>query len=382
MKKNLLFAALAAAALTSCSYDEVIEVQKDEMTFTVITDNQTKAADVYCQNNLMEVFNVFATYTKDSKTSWYIKNDIIELDNGQWVDKTATRYWSPDGTHDFVAFTNAGTIEALDDQPTTAIKAVNFTPKTDVTEQVDFVYAVNKGLNKEDGNVALNFRHALSQIEFWAKNTNDQLYVVIKDIKVGNTPSKGDFTFPTESTTTAFVNHNQNTTATLNVGTWELSDLVNSYEVDLGEGIFLSRTANHKGLTTSIDVSGNSTRNFTNSLLLLPTSSLTNGKTVAWDPETEIISENAGTYLAINCDIYNVAGSVFDATTDVKVHTGWTYIPVSFSWEPGKKYIYTFVFGQGEGGYTPGGDPTLAPITYSVTVDDFQLGTNSDVELN
>jgi hypothetical protein len=80
----------------------------------------------------------------------------------------------------------------------------------------------------------------------------------------------------------------------------------------------------------------------------------------------------------------------YNSESDVCLHSGWAVIPVSFDWEPGKKYIYTFVFGEGNGGYeggedpdspTPGVDPVLTPITYTVTVDDFQKGYDKDVEM-
>ena len=97
-----------------------------------------------------------------------------------------------------------------------------------------------------------------------------------------------------------------------------------------------------------------------------------------------------GSYLAVNCKIYNVAGEAYNSTSDVCLHSGWAVIPVSFDWKPGKKYIYTFVFGEGNGGYeggedpdspTPGVTPVLTPITYTVTVDDFQKGYDEDVEM-
>lgn len=60
-------------------------------------------------------------------------------------------------------------------------------------------------------------------------------------------------------------------------------------------------------------------------------------------------------------------------------------IPTNTEWKQGKKYIYTFKFiTSGEGGYDPTTDqPTyiLAPITLSVTVDDFAEETNTDVEM-
>ena len=60
-------------------------------------------------------------------------------------------------------------------------------------------------------------------------------------------------------------------------------------------------------------------------------------------------------------------------------------IPVAFNWEQGKKYIYTLVFGEGNGGYEPDPedptpDPVLVPITFTVTVDDFVTPPATEVE--
>ena len=65
---------------------------------------------------------------------------------------------------------------------------------------------------------------------------------------------------------------------------------------------------------------------------------------------------------------------------------GYAYVAIPTSdikWEQGKKYVYTFIFGEG-GGYIPPvdpeepdtdpedpGKPVLVPITFQVTVDDF-----------
>ena len=49
-------------------------------------------------------------------------------------------------------------------------------------------------------------------------------------------------------------------------------------------------------------------------------------------------------------------------------------------WKQGKKYVYTFIFGAGAG-YIPGtDDPTLVPISFKVTVDEFQTA-DIDVEM-
>ena len=87
----------------------------------------------------------------------------------------------------------------------------------------------------------------------------------------------------------------------------------------------------------------------------------------------------------IKCKIRNVAG---DEVADDDVYLWGTAseakelaIPVSLTWKQGVKYIYTFVFGEGIGGYDPEGEEVLVPITFSVTVDDFTSPTSNDIDM-
>ena len=52
----------------------------------------------------------------------------------------------------------------------------------------------------EGAPVSLNFRHALSQIVFQAKNTNPNLYVEISGVKLVNVDDKGNYTLPEKDT--------------------------------------------------------------------------------------------------------------------------------------------------------------------------------------
>ncbi len=80
----------------------------------------------------------------------------------------------------------------------------------------------------------------------------------------------------------------------------------------------------------------------------------------------------------------------------VLLHEGWAIMPLgnlTATWEPGKKYVYTFVFGSGDGGYDGGDgtdpdpdttpDPVLTKISYTCTIDDFDAfaGGNADVDM-
>ncbi len=375
--KKIIFGAFAAAALLSCSKDQLIEENRvnDEISFSVVADNQTKAAAVYCANNLMTEFQVSGTYTYEGTTKWYFQNDEITYSSSAWNNSTV-RYWTA-GTHDFYAIVN-GTMKLSGINETPAVPTVDFTPATNVAEQTDLLYAVAKGKTKSSSAVALNFRHALSQIEFKAKNTNAKLHVEISRVRVGQTPGAGTFTFPEVATDVNFTDHNQDGNHTHTTGTWSVNT-PKDYSVSFSP---VTVTGNNSavGLTLSTDAA-DASRNFTNSMLLLPTPA-----TTAWTPGAGE-STFDGTYLGVDCKIYSIAGTAFNAATDVCLHDGMAVIPASFTWESGKKYIYTFVFGDGNGGYDggdpdspkPGVTPVLTPITYTVTVDDFQKGAESDV---
>ena len=419
--KKIIFGAMAAAALLACSKEQVIEQNRanDEIGFSVVAENQTKAEDVYDSNHTMGAFTVSATYTnKDGITSWYFQNDLItkvqDGENYAWKNTAATRYWSADGTHDFYAIVN-GTM-TLDATPA-KLPTVNFTPDTDVAKQKDLLYAVTKGLKKSDKKVVLNFRHALSQIEFKAKNTNSKLYVKISGVQVGNTPGVGTFAYPGKAG---------------EAGVWNSCTTPTDYTVTLSPAVAVAGNNNAVGLTLSTDAIDD-TRDFKKSMLLIPAT------TDAWVPErgegtegpggggdwgnggkddgvypepgadsgdpgndgdndgneqggsehamrryntaSAGASDVTGSYLAVKCEIYNVAGGTYDEDTDVCLYNGWAIIPAAFSWEQGKKYIYTLVFGEGDFGYNggngenpipaPDGEKVVTTMNYDVDVESF-----------
>ena len=265
--------------------------------------------------------------------------------------------------------------------PTTVPTVVDFTPEAVVANQMDLLYAVAFDKSRADQTVTLNFRHALSQVEFRAKNTNEKLHVIISGVTVGQVPSTGTFTYPTEESNDQFVDHDQVKTNGAETGTWALKDTKTDYSVAISD-LPIVKNANNTpvDLTISKDINDN-TRDFKKSMLLLPTSSITGGNgTTAWTPAAGE-TEYDGSYLAVNCQIYNIEGAEFNPGSDVILHNGWAYIPVSFNWEPGKKYIYTFVFGDGNGGYNENGDPVLAPVSYQIHVDDFDLVSDTDINM-
>ena len=395
MKRSLLIAALAVFTMVSYSKDQVVETPQNAIEYNVLAANKTKAAQVYGSGKLMTAFQVWGGYTADGSTfAPYFSNEIVEYNDSKWTPKVV-RYWPDLGDNKELSFyaiagytKNASAAEYMiyaDDQKTIWAGArqpmvVGFTPNTDVTKQEDFLYSVynQKKAVTSSTTATMNFRHALSQIEFQAKNTSDKLYVTISGVQVGQVAASGDFTFPEASTSenwkwTSLADQSNDTDMADNegnVGTWSLGDTKADYKVSFSDVV----VANDGGIV-SLTVSTNY-ETAGNSMLLLPHTTATTAWTPATGSQTE--TEFDGTYIAVNCKIYNIAGDAY-ANTDVMLHNGWAIIPVSFTWKPGKRYIYTIVFGKNNGGTDggnkdnpePGKDPVLLPIDYTVTVDDF-----------
>ena len=391
-------------AMASCSQDETIGINHDgdEITFNVVTNNATRAADVFCNQNLPGGFYVSAI--SDGKT--YIDKDYVTGSNGNWTNTSGTRYW-PETAVDFYAHVNgeASYKWSVDGAGKATAKFENFAVNGTVADQVDLLYAVKTGQKKADGTVNLNFRHALSQIVFQAKNTNANLYVEIAGVSVANVGGTNTFTFPSANTETN-IDHPETgpgddgvyeddefggITYDASWGTWDnLTSGTEKYDVDFDK---TSVPGNNTlvSLTTKNDPSKEYN---SNAMLLLPQ------KTTAWDPEANPLpgaAGNTGSYLLVDCAIFNVAG---DDYTDGDVclwgkpqGSGWTTkelaIPVAFDWQQGKKYVYTLVFGEGNGGYDPDPepdpdpedpDPVLVPITFEITVDEFVPVDGGEIE--
>ena len=399
MKKSYLLGALGLLAMASCSQDETIGINHDgdEITFNVVTNNATRAADVFCNQNLPGGFYVSAI--SDGKT--YIDKDYVTGSNGNWTNTSGTRYW-PETAVDFYAHVNGGDAYKWNNG---SPKFEGFTVNNTVGSQVDLLYAVKKNQSKTNGTVNLNFRHALSQIVFQAKNTNANLYVEIAGVSVANVGGTNTFTFPSANTETNYIHNDYDAdgdgvyedgefgsiTYNDSWGSWAaLTQGTQQYNVDFTKTA-VPGTNTLVALTTANETGKEYN---SNAMLLLPQN------TAAWDPKTNPLpgaEKNTGSYLLVDCAIFNVAGDDY-ADGDVCLWgepqgSGWTTkelaIPVAFNWQQGKKYVYTLVFGEGNGGYDPdpepdpdpeNPDPVLVPITFEITVDEFVPVDGGEIE--
>ncbi len=386
--KKVLLGVLMATAMVACSKDETTQINRsdDQIKFAVTAENSSRAADLWCNNNKPGQFNVWAV--TDGKA--YFSGDNVELVGGAWKNLTSERYW-PETDVDFYA--KVGNVNMTVDVAA-GTASFPYTVKDVLAEQEDILYSAKLDQKKKDtdGNltkkVNLNFRHALSQVVFRAKNSSAKVYVEIDGVSVCHMNNAGTFTFGNASTDGLYENHTDaagdNTTVLAGEGSWAtLTGNVNyaatftkktiAYNADADQAIVNLTYADH------------TTYENANAMVLMPQ------KHAAWDvTATKDANTSAGnTYFKVKCCIYNVAGAAFDPATDValwgtQAATKEVMIPVAIDWKPGKKYIYTFVFGEGNGGYEPdedqNPDPILVPITFDITVDDF-IPVYEDVDM-
>lgn len=387
--KKVLFGAMAALTLVACSNDEVTDVTKSkEIKFNVTAGKAvTRAADGYCNDAKPENFDVWA---KQGTINYFAATNFVQS-GSEWVINDATlRYWPESGTLDFFAMKNYnGTVNWDATNTTAPLKVTDYTVEDEVGNQKDFIYAVSAGAaNKEVA--TLNFRHALSQIEFQAKNDNKNIYVEITGVKVVNVANKGTLTLPIATTANNFINHANGVNSSYNAnvkGTWATTSIADSkatYTMAATDGN-VAKTAEVLGNNTAVGITtANATgKEYSNQTLYVMPQTVD-----AWDG-TGKPGDATNAYFALTCKIWNVAAGdgsqdktgavVWDGTSkDIAV-----CIPASTVWEQGKRYVYTFNFTKGgNGGIDPDGDPVFTAIKLSVTVDDFAAGTDATVDMN
>lgn len=378
MKKLFFLCGIAALAFGSCKNDETIETltqAEPSIKYAPTVGAMTRAITT---TSTLDQFVVNAYLTQDGNSAIpYIQNLNVNKVNGVWTPDQ-NHYWPHGGSLRFYSYSPA---ELDVTMPTTAefettTPTITYTASTDITRQKDVLYAVSNveaggAYNPEDGGntVNVNFRHALAQVVFNARNTNPNWLLDIYDVMLVNVKAKGSYTLPSATTQPA------SSGEALAKGIWTYDDLIFSYPTQFNAAENIG--AEDVQLTTAEK----------GSFLLLPQT------TAAWDPKNDQYCQNHGAYFMIRCKIrQHTTGGVSllwpSKSTDVAAYVA---VPVSINWEEGKKYTYTFIFGDGAGFVPPtgteGGEEVvpgteiLAPIRFTVDVDDFQTSTSTPVKM-
>ena len=379
MKLKLFLLATSAVALASCSSDAVVEdnAAGNAIQFSAAAGKASRAADYYCNANLPADFHVWASVNGKQ----YFADETYAKGEGSTYSITGgvERYWP----NEEISFFAAKNYDAFNWNVATA-STMTITPALAAKDQKDLLYAYtvsNRGTNNNfnAGKAKLNFRHALSQVVFYALNENSKIYVEIENISLNNAAATGTFTLPIGAANVTDDNLQDHTQVgaakTKGLGTWAVDGKAKfTADVTKGTNTLVALTAEKQNLTDNANEN-----DFGQSLLVLPEN------VTAWD-KTKVTAETTGSYFTVKCKIRNIAGAAV-ADDDVYLWGNATearelLIPVNFNWEQGKKYIYTIKFTKtGHAGYDEDGNDVLIPIQFDVTVDDFGSKSEQNVEI-
>lgn len=369
MNKIYLFTAAFAvmASLSGCSDTELASIdtaqEKTPIGFhTVGSQMGSRATIINSSDDLTSTdFNVYA-FDGDGN-AFMGENDIqlgyggvnISYQNGKWDYTTSSErtYWP--GTVKKLNFYAVNPATKFNEEMKSFYgwqinkdkleihyTCINEYGLNNGNSNIDVMYATAKNQTKDcnAGKVSLDFKHILSQIAFKAKTLDVNTKVEIESIEIHNVDEAGTFVMPTEGST----------------GTgWTLKGSKKNFVIGMNS-------------PTTVDNTG--TDVFTKPILFVP-QPLEKWATTASTPKTIAEADAAKEcYLKISCKIS------IDETYPHGTATQFEslYIPFEANWQPGKRYVYTLIFG---GGYTEMGNPVLTPVSFVPSVESWKDVNNN-----
>lgn len=363
---KILAVAVVATVFASCSNEEELaNVGKSEsnaIRFAGISGlSDTRTTPIGTHNLTSTNFDVMAFMSSDNALFMGGKHVSGVSDHGvkivyktsawDYYDPDKVAYWPTSGDVDFYAVSPAITDDLVYQQGfaydmTSAAKTISYTTVDEYNSKGtnhDVMYAVTKGCNKENNGtmpVQMNFKHILSQVVFKAKTTSSILEVDVENVKIHNFVLSGTFKLPTDEPA---------------MSDWSLSPAAaGAYTVKLN-------AANVKTKNTAVDLSD------MNSPLMLIPQKLTKWSTSAGTAVSILEADKAKEcYLEISMKLKQNDSYLIGSAAEYKT----VYVPFDNApgWEPGKRYIYTLIFG---GGYDDQGEPILSPITFDAATADW-----------
>lgn len=377
MRQNyLFFLAASALAVTACQNEELNSVNgqtdSNAIQFAAVSSNSTGSrTDIVGTSNFATTdrsFEVVAFNATTGKQFMGSATTGVQIKYGtSWdyavIDSTA--WWPSDGsTLDFYAIcpalnqsTEGGDVIAstINGKVDEGTKTITYTladeyataDKTNTDLMYATAFAYDKNVNNQK--VKLTFHHALSQIIFKGRTSKSSLQATVASIKVHNVPNNGTFTIPT--TLESNGSHYAIAPVQNNWAVTTLND-ANSFTTKLtSDAITVTNTAVELSDTSS-------------PLMAIPqavnkwTTTVSNPVTIA------TADQNKECYLEISMKLMQnsqyIIGSENAYTT--------IYVPFNPDLKPGKRHIYTLVFG---GGYDADGKPVLTPIYFEPETEDW-----------
>ena len=194
--KKILFLAMAAAAMVSCSQNEEFENagQQAEVKFGTVVKAGTKAA-ITTNDNFSEfavtAYRTTGTMAEVAQLSTvFMPNIAVKQNAGKTAwEYTGTYYWPLTDKIQFFATAPAQTLAAGAKYP-----KFDYTIK-EVATQEDLVAANLIDKVKNDGEIIFPFQHLLTQVNFTIKGATPDFTYTVSKLVIKGAKDKGTFTF-------------------------------------------------------------------------------------------------------------------------------------------------------------------------------------------
>lgn len=397
--------ALMVLTLTSCMNNEEIERNPETaVSFRVVSNKATKGTELTTSS--LTNFDVRAYRTANGTTNddLFFTGSLEGSNAAGWKYQGHTMFW-PESNVNIFSFAPQGTINSVVDA--TGVEVPNFV----VDGGTDVVYAMNaneSGAKHIADPVQLNFRHAMSQIVFRVSNTNWRLYIEIYGIRIVGINNTGSFRVENKTTDAESKGEcvwiNQSASKPIKEVSYTAMETRNSENVAVmqekaGQTLF---EGNFEGGVLGGNTPAGQPAE-TSPLFLMPQMLPT--WNVSANPDGTYKSDGSAR-IEILCVIRQKCLPLWDwdpwpwmkiwpreSTPADKLVNGaaWVAIPltnptevvngetVEVGWKPGRRYVYSLIFGDGAG-FNPDLDtPSLIPVTYKVAIGNFSDGGTYDV---
>lgn len=326
---------LLAAAVASCSQNEDIPdvPAKEDGAIRFAASTEFSRAGDLTTNNLTS-FNVYAYTGTTSEPVTFMDNVVVSKNASNVWTYSPLQYWPAKQPVDFYAFAPASWVGAAGPLSPVPYDAQSGTE--------DIIYAVSPDMmgNSSTANaqVVFNFRHALSKITVKMSSANPALKVVVTNVAMANIMTKGNFSFPSGSTSAA--------PSAETVGKWTDQNTPHAYILhwsqSLGEQLTLTSTP------TVIAAAGLGR----------------GGEMYVLPQNLTYRSQGSGndTYITVQCSIYDASSGnrlwpnentpEENLINGSSTGDGLLKFPLSTTrysaWDPGVHYIYNLVINSNE----------------------------------
>lgn len=338
MIQKFFLASVAATMMTACSVEEGFDtpVAANEITFSVESGSTSRQIATYSANST-DRFIISARHNGMA----FIDEEPVSLSHGGWINRNTSHVWPSEGNVDFFAYiydetANNEHAPLLDIEQSRA-KLRSFSVATDASRQTTLKYASAPERCAAGGSVPLQFKEALSEIVFCAKNSSSKLHVEISEVEVCNVHMQGDFIFP----------------AGKKAASWDVS----ASSPKTSKAAFEVKTVGKE-----MDCLGEET-----TMHLIPQSS---------DCATSENGYSDGFSIVFRCAVWQLSDPakgvqesdnmlIGDKNADGSVTFGELRIPLEINWHSGCRYVYSVNFGAGGISGIPVTGGTMLPVAFA-----------------